>query len=192
MGLGGAPVPADQRPHHHGPQPGRQLRQVTPVTTLDDRRGTTPPTVTGRSQKAVRSKGQIWSCSSWPSSSSPGWSPSSSTSRGTGSTPSASSAPPTRPPWPASSSCRRTRTAGRGLRPRPGRGEEERLRRCQRPRHRDHPSRTRPSPAVASIVTIVAPVNMFFMRIFGITPINVTRISKAEFVLPVPMGSPEN
>jgi hypothetical protein len=41
-------------------------------------------------------------------------------------------------------------------------------------------------------VTITAPVQTFFMRVFGITSIPATRSSKAEFVLPVPMGSPQN
>ena len=41
-------------------------------------------------------------------------------------------------------------------------------------------------------VTISAPVNTFFMKIFGIQSIQATRMSKAEYVLPVPMGSPEN
>jgi hypothetical protein len=41
-------------------------------------------------------------------------------------------------------------------------------------------------------VTISAPVGTFFMKIFGISTITATRSSKAEFVLPVPMGSPEN
>ncbi len=41
-------------------------------------------------------------------------------------------------------------------------------------------------------VTISAPVNTFFMKIFGIQSIQATRQSKAEYVLPVPMGSPEN
>ena len=40
-------------------------------------------------------------------------------------------------------------------------------------------------------VTISAPVNTFFMKIFGIQS-PATRMSKAEYVLPVPMGSPEN
>ena len=39
-------------------------------------------------------------------------------------------------------------------------------------------------------VTISAPINTYFMRIFGIPTINATRTSKAEYVLPVPMGSP--
>jgi len=41
-------------------------------------------------------------------------------------------------------------------------------------------------------VTITTPVQTFFMRVFGITSIPATRSSKAEFVLPVPMGSPQN
>ena len=41
-------------------------------------------------------------------------------------------------------------------------------------------------------VTITAPVPTFFMRVFGINSINATRTAKGEFVLPVPMGSPQN
>ena len=41
-------------------------------------------------------------------------------------------------------------------------------------------------------MTISAPVGTFFMRIFGIPSLTAVRSSKAEFVLPVPMGSPEN
>ncbi len=41
-------------------------------------------------------------------------------------------------------------------------------------------------------VTITAPVNTFFMKIFGIHSLSASRMSKAEYVLPVPMGSPEN
>lgn len=41
-------------------------------------------------------------------------------------------------------------------------------------------------------VTISAPVNTFFMRIFGIQTIQASRNSKAIFTLPVPMGSPQN
>ena len=37
-----------------------------------------------------------------------------------------------------------------------------------------------------------APVQTFFMRLFGIQTITATRTSKALFTLPVPMGSPEN
>ncbi|MDP9484088.1 MAG: pilus assembly protein TadG-related protein, partial [Chloroflexota bacterium] len=41
-------------------------------------------------------------------------------------------------------------------------------------------------------VTISSPVGTFFMKIFGIPTITASRSSKAEYVLPVPMGSPEN
>ena len=41
-------------------------------------------------------------------------------------------------------------------------------------------------------VTISEPVNTFFMHIFGLTSITATRSSKAIYVLPVPMGSPQN
>jgi hypothetical protein len=41
-------------------------------------------------------------------------------------------------------------------------------------------------------VTISAPVGTFFMKIFGLPSIQAIRSSKAEYVLPVPMGSPEN
>ena len=41
-------------------------------------------------------------------------------------------------------------------------------------------------------VTISTPVNTFFMRVFGIQSIPASRTAKAEFVLPVAMGSPEN
>ena len=41
-------------------------------------------------------------------------------------------------------------------------------------------------------VTISEPVNTFFMRLFGIKSITATRTSKAIYVLPVPMGSPQN
>jgi hypothetical protein len=40
-------------------------------------------------------------------------------------------------------------------------------------------------------VTITAPIGTFFMRIFGIQSIPAVRTAKAEFILPVPMGSPE-
>ncbi|HSS36235.1 MAG TPA: pilus assembly protein TadG-related protein [Patescibacteria group bacterium] len=40
-------------------------------------------------------------------------------------------------------------------------------------------------------VTISAPVDTFFMKIFGIQTIQAIRTSKADFILPVPMGSPE-
>ncbi|HWP62724.1 MAG TPA: pilus assembly protein TadG-related protein, partial [Candidatus Binatia bacterium] len=41
-------------------------------------------------------------------------------------------------------------------------------------------------------VEITAPVRTFFMRVFGIDSLPAKRAAKAEFVLPVPMGSPEN
>jgi Flp pilus assembly protein TadG len=41
-------------------------------------------------------------------------------------------------------------------------------------------------------VEIQAPVGTFFMRVLGINTIGVVRNAKAEFVLPVPMGSPQN
>lgn len=41
-------------------------------------------------------------------------------------------------------------------------------------------------------VEIHAPIGTFFMRVLGINTIDVTRNAKAEFVLPVPMGSPQN
>ena len=40
-------------------------------------------------------------------------------------------------------------------------------------------------------VTISEPVNTFFMRVFGLDTITATRTSKAVYVLPVPMGSPQ-
>lgn len=41
-------------------------------------------------------------------------------------------------------------------------------------------------------VRISTPVGTFFMRVFGITSITAARNSEAEYVLPVPMGSPQN
>ncbi len=41
-------------------------------------------------------------------------------------------------------------------------------------------------------VTVTAPVEMYFMRVFGITSINASRSAKGIYVQPVPMGSPEN
>ncbi len=41
-------------------------------------------------------------------------------------------------------------------------------------------------------VTISAPVGTFFMKVFGISTIPVAKKSKAEFILAVPMGSPQN
>ena len=42
------------------------------------------------------------------------------------------------------------------------------------------------------IVTVSAPVDTFFMGLFGFDEVTVRRTAKAEYVLPVPMGSPEN
>ncbi|HEV7200611.1 MAG TPA: pilus assembly protein TadG-related protein [Candidatus Limnocylindria bacterium] len=42
------------------------------------------------------------------------------------------------------------------------------------------------------LVTVSAPIETFFMKIFGFDQLQVTRDAKAEFILPVPMGSPEN
>ena len=41
-------------------------------------------------------------------------------------------------------------------------------------------------------VTISTPVNTFFARLFGMTQITVTETSRAEYTLPVPMGSPQS
>ena len=40
-------------------------------------------------------------------------------------------------------------------------------------------------------VAITAPVQTFFMKIFGIKSIQATALAKAQFTLPVPMGSPD-
>lgn len=41
-------------------------------------------------------------------------------------------------------------------------------------------------------VTITAPVRTFFAQIFGMTQIDVTQSARAEYALPVPMGSPQS
>jgi hypothetical protein len=41
-------------------------------------------------------------------------------------------------------------------------------------------------------VTITTSVNSFFARIFGINSYSVTKVAKAEYALPVPMGSPQS
>lgn len=41
-------------------------------------------------------------------------------------------------------------------------------------------------------VTVTAPVETFFLRIFGINSLTARRDARAEFALPVPMGSPED
>jgi Flp pilus assembly protein TadG len=42
------------------------------------------------------------------------------------------------------------------------------------------------------IVTVSGPVNTYFARVFGLNTIQESATSKAEFTLPVPMGSPQN
>lgn len=42
------------------------------------------------------------------------------------------------------------------------------------------------------VVTVSAPVDTFFMGLFGFDQVTVSRTGRAEFVLPVPMGSPQN
>lgn len=42
------------------------------------------------------------------------------------------------------------------------------------------------------LVTVQAPVHTFFMGLFGWDEVTVTRTARADFVLPVPMGSPLN
>ncbi len=49
-----------------------------------------------------------------------------------------------------------------------------------------------PSFSRRMIVTVSAPVDTFFMGLFGFHEVTVSRTAKAEYVLPVPMGSPEN
>ena len=51
-----------------------------------------------------------------------------------------------------------------------------------------------PNPArnIQLDTTVSAPVPTFFMRLFGINSLQATRTAKAEYVLPVPMGSPLN
>lgn len=42
------------------------------------------------------------------------------------------------------------------------------------------------------IVTISGPVGSYFARVFGVTTFNAAATGRAEYVLPVPMGSPQN
>ncbi|HEY7737505.1 MAG TPA: pilus assembly protein TadG-related protein [Candidatus Limnocylindria bacterium] len=42
------------------------------------------------------------------------------------------------------------------------------------------------------LVRVSTNIETFFMQIFGVDTLRITRDAKAEFVLPVPMGSPEN
>jgi Flp pilus assembly protein TadG len=41
-------------------------------------------------------------------------------------------------------------------------------------------------------VVVTAPVRTWFMRVFGVNQITASRNARAEFILPVPMGSPQN
>ncbi len=52
----------------------------------------------------------------------------------------------------------------------------------------------RPDPADPRrmLVQVSANIDTFFMQIFGFDTLRISRDAKAEFVLPVPMGSPEN
>ena len=160
------------------------------MTTLDDRRGTTPPTVTGRSQKTVKSKGQILVLFalaifvftgmvalvidvSWY--------------------------------WVNSLRVQRAADAAAlaGVVQLPGNpggiaftlAREE----AKKNGYDDAltsvvltPAQDPPVTGRRLNVTISAPVDMFFMRIFGINQITATRTARAEFVLPVPMGSPQH
>jgi len=51
-----------------------------------------------------------------------------------------------------------------------------------------------PEPLIKAVlgVTITAPVRTFFARLFGVASFTGRRNARAEFVLPVPMGSPED
>jgi hypothetical protein len=42
------------------------------------------------------------------------------------------------------------------------------------------------------VVTVTAPIDTFFLGLFGMDTLDISRTARAEFVLPVPMGSPEN
>lgn len=42
------------------------------------------------------------------------------------------------------------------------------------------------------IVTVSAPVDTFFLGLFGFHEVTVSRTARAEYILPVPMGSPQN
>ncbi|HEY7600127.1 MAG TPA: pilus assembly protein TadG-related protein [Candidatus Limnocylindrales bacterium] len=49
-----------------------------------------------------------------------------------------------------------------------------------------------PRNARRLVVTIQAPVDMFFARLFGIQHVDISRTARAEYALPVPMGSPQS
>ena len=53
------------------------------------------------------------------------------------------------------------------------------------------PSRT-PATTAASASPSAGPVGTYFARVFGMNQITAQSTSKAEFTLPVPMGSPQN
>ncbi len=81
---------------------------------------------------------------------------------------------------------------------RPCGGPEERIHR--RGRHDGHACPGQPGPelddsqpATAQRHECIPPrSNTYFMRVIGISTVQATRASKAEYVLPVPMGSPQN
>ncbi len=73
--------------------------------------------------------------------------------------------------------------------PREGRGQKNGYTDGAKPCVTPAPGRQERSPAQRHVS---APVGTFFMRVFGITQIQAVRRSKAEYVLPVPMGSPQN
>jgi hypothetical protein len=47
-----------------------------------------------------------------------------------------------------------------------------------------------PGNSKVMLTSVTAPVNTFFARLFGVTNFVATRRARAEFILPVPMGSP--
>ena len=49
-----------------------------------------------------------------------------------------------------------------------------------------------PTRHIQMDTTVSAPVPTFFMRLFGINTLQATRSAKAEYALPLPMGSPLN
>ena len=92
-------------------------------------------------------------------------------------------------PSPASSTC--PATSGPRVSTRARRGRQERLHERRRRRRRHAvPGRHQRPRACGSRSS--GPVNTFFARVLGINSFAASRSSKAEYVLPVPMGSPEN
>jgi Flp pilus assembly protein TadG len=49
-----------------------------------------------------------------------------------------------------------------------------------------------PGNSKVMMTSVSAPVRTFFSRLFGVTQFTATRRARAEFILPVPMGSPQN